>query len=105
MTDGPDPSRFGKTLTLALTMAVLASSAWVIGDRVVAFLALDRGEAERALVVAPLVNYLFGSLGFLCLLGWAVLAGTFSDTEEPKYNILETEKALGLATGAAAPKS
>jgi hypothetical protein len=58
-------------------------------------LSLDAKEgADAAFAVAPVVNYLLASVGFLFLVGWAASHGMFHDIEAPKYTMLETEERL-----------
>jgi hypothetical protein len=58
-------------------------------------LSLDAKEgADAAFAVAPVVNYLLASIGFLFLVGWAATHGMFHDIEGPKYTMLETEARL-----------
>jgi hypothetical protein len=40
---------------------------------------------------ATVVSYFIVTAGFLCLAGWAFLAGHYRDIEEPKHRLLETE--------------
>lgn len=45
---------------------------------------LYRSDSERVFAITPLANYLFASLGFLCLMFWAAFQGMFRDIEQPK---------------------
>ncbi len=54
----------------------------------------DSAAAEGVFAVAPLVNYLLASAGFLCMLGWAACHGMFHDIEGPKRTMLEHEEQL-----------
>jgi hypothetical protein len=56
----------------------------------------DSGASEGVFAVAPLVNYLLASAGFLCMLGWATCHGMFHDIEGPKTTMLEHEELLDL---------
>ena len=49
---------------------------------------------EGVFAVAPLVNYLLASAGFLCLLGWAAAHGMFHNIEEPKQTMLDVNAKL-----------
>jgi hypothetical protein len=54
----------------------------------------DSAASEGVFAVAPLMNYLLASAGFLCLLGWAACHGMFHDIEGPKETMLEHEEQL-----------
>lgn len=54
----------------------------------------DSAAAEGVFAVAPLMNYLLASAGFLCLLGWAACHGMFHDIERPKKTMLEYDQML-----------
>lgn len=54
----------------------------------------DSAAAEGVFAVAPLMNYLLASAGFLCLLGWAACHGMFHDIERPKQTMLEYDQML-----------
>ena len=49
---------------------------------------------EGVFAIAPLMNYLLASAGFLCLLGWAAMHGMFRDIEKPKETMLDVETRL-----------
>jgi hypothetical protein len=53
-----------------------------------------RGDMTGAFAIAPIVNYLLASAGFLLLLGWAAANGMFHDIERPKQTMLENERRL-----------
>jgi hypothetical protein len=53
-----------------------------------------RGDMTGAFAIAPIVNYLLASAGFLLLLGWAAANGMFHDIEQPKVTLLEHERML-----------
>jgi hypothetical protein len=53
-----------------------------------------RGDMTGAFAIAPIVNYLLASAGFLLLLGWAAANGMFHDIERPKQTLLEHERWL-----------
>lgn len=50
-----------------------------------------RGDMTGAFAIAPIVNYLLASAGFLLLLGWAAANGMFHDIERPKQTMLQRE--------------
>src|SRR5690349_20029615 len=53
-----------------------------------------RGDMTGAFAIAPIVNYLLASAGFLLLLGWAAANGKFHDIARPKQTLLENERWL-----------
>lgn len=82
---------------VAMGAVILAGGLWGFGHKFVALvqLSLDRDAgADAAFAVAPVVNYLLASMGFLCLVGWAVTHGMFHDIEAPKHTMLEVESRL-----------
>jgi len=56
---------------------------------------------------ATVVSYFIVTLGFLCLVLWAYLRGHYTDIEEPKYRLLESELELDRleAAGASAAQA
>lgn len=58
----------------------------------------DASAQEGVFAVAPLMNYLLASAGFLCLLGWATMHGMFRDIEQPKQTMLEVNAQLDSQT-------
>ena len=58
----------------------------------------DVAAQEGVFAVAPLMNYLLASAGFLCLLGWATAHGMFRDIEQPKQTMLEVNAQLDSQT-------
>ncbi len=51
-------------------------------------------DPEGGFALFPITNYAAVTLGFLCLLVWAVTNGMFRDVEKPKYTMLEREAQL-----------
>lgn len=58
----------------------------------------ERDGADSAFAVAPVINYLLASFGFLCLVGWAATNGMFHDIEGPKRTMLDVEDKLDART-------
>ncbi|HMP06148.1 MAG TPA: hypothetical protein PJ982_07360 [Lacipirellulaceae bacterium] len=76
---------------------IVGGGLWGFGHKFLALVRLalqEQGGAEAAFAVAPVVNYLLASLGFLCLVGWAAAHGMFHDIEGPKYTMLDVESRL-----------
>lgn len=81
----------------ALAAVILGGSIWGFGHKFVALVLLalnERDAADAAFAVAPVINYLLASLGFLCLVGWAACQGMFHDIEGPKQTMLDVEARL-----------
>ena len=87
-------SRLRTRITLILAVLILIPSLWGFGSKFVEFIAIYRGDVNGAFAIAPILNYLMASLGFLLLLLWATANGMFHDIERPKYRMLETEEQL-----------
>lgn len=54
----------------------------------------DPAAKEGRFAVAPVVNYLLASLGFLCLMGWAAMHGMFHNIEQPGQDMLDLDAQL-----------
>ena len=81
-------------VTLILALIILPVSLWGFGTKIAEFVMVFSGDEEGVFTLSPLLNYLLASLGFLCLLCWAVLHGMFNDVEKPKYAMLDNERLL-----------
>ena len=91
----PSPSnRWTLVATLILAVLILIPSMLGFVNKFVEFYHVVKGEADGAFALTPIVNYLLASLGFFCLLVWAVFHGMFHDIEAPKRKMLETERLL-----------
>jgi hypothetical protein len=99
--DANAPSSRGRFWVVILAIAILGGGIWGFGHKFVALVLLalnEREAANAAFAVAPVINYLLASLGFLCLFGWAVAHGMFHDIEGPKYTMLDVESQLDAQT-------
>lgn len=81
-------------VTLLLAVLILIPSGYGFVGKFVELVHVFRGEPGGAFAVAPIMNYLLASLGFLCLLLWAASRGMFRDIESPKHEMLEHEELL-----------
>jgi hypothetical protein len=92
--------RRNRLWVVLLTVVILAGAAWGFGHKFVALVLLAIGDRreEAAFAIAPVVNYLLASLGFLCLVGWGAAHGMFHDIEGPKHTMLEHEAQLDAAS-------
>lgn len=64
------------------------------GAKFVELIHVFRGDPEGAFAVAPIVNYLLATTGFMFMLGWATANGMFRNIEQPKYDMLKREAKL-----------
>ena len=90
----PRANRIRSRLTLVLAFVILIPSFFGFGGKLLEFFHVFEGEADGAFAVAPLVNYLLATTGFLLALLWAIANGMLNDVERPKYTMLETEARL-----------
>ena len=81
-------------LTALFAISILVPSLWGFGSKFYEFVKLYQGDVEGAFAIAPIVNYLLASAGFLFVLLWAAANGMFYDIEAPKYRMLEREEEL-----------
>ena len=51
-----------------------------------------QGDEEGAFAVTPIVNYLFATAGFLCLLFWTASQGAFENLDAPSRTMFENEQ-------------
>jgi len=86
--------RRSRLLTITFALAVLLPSLYGFGTKFVELVALCRSDMTGAFAIAPIVNYLLASAGFLLLFGWAAANGMFHDIERPKLTMLENEARL-----------
>ena len=84
----------GHWVTLAFAVIILTPSMIGFVMKFSEFMHTFQGDTEGAFAITPMVNYLLASLGFLCLLLWAAINGTFHDMEAPKHVMLQRELAL-----------
>lgn len=85
-------------IVLAMAVVILGFSFFGFGSKFIELVKLvkdsDSAASEGVFAVAPLVNYLLASAGFLCMLGWAAAHGMFHDIESPKRTMLEHDEQL-----------
>ena len=85
-------NRIRSWVTALLALLILIPSLWGFGSKFLEFIAIYRGEVDGAFAVAPIINYLLASVGFLMLFCCAVMNGMFHDIERPKYTMLEIDE-------------
>lgn len=88
------PARRRRWPMWLLALVVLVPSLYGFGTKFRELVLLYSGDAEGAFAIAPIVNYLLASFGFLLLFGWAAANGMFHDIERPKQTMLENEARL-----------
>jgi len=81
-------------ITILLAILILIPSGYGFVGKFVELIHVFRGDPSGAFAVAPIANYLLASLGFFCLLVWAIQHGMFRDSESPKHQMLENEALL-----------
>ena len=94
MTETTRSTRLRSRITLILAVVILVPSLWGFGSKFLEFISIFRGEVDGAFAIAPILNYLLASIGFLLLFLWATMNGMFHDIERPKHRMLEIEDQL-----------
>lgn len=87
-------TRRARRMTILFALAVLLPSLYGFGTKFLELIEICRGDMTGAFAIAPIVNYLLASAGFLLLFGWAAANGMFQDIERPKQTMLENELRL-----------
>ena len=91
----PDPSvSRANWITLGFAVLILTPSMIGFAMKFYEFMHTFRDSSEGAFAITPMVNYSLASLGFLCLMLWAAVNGTFRDMEAPKREMLERDMML-----------
>ena len=85
-----------------MSVIILGFCCYGFGRKFIELILLVTSDSEAAqegiFAVAPLVNYILASAGFLCLLGWAAMRGMFTDIEKPKQTMLDDDIRLDAQT-------
>ena len=84
-------------VSMVLAVLILIPSLIGFGMKFLELFHVLQGEESGRFALTPIMNYLFASLGFLCLLVWATFQGMFRDIERPKETMLEIEDRLNRA--------
>lgn len=87
-------------LTVIFAVCLLAPSLYGFAGKFIEFIHIFRDNTDGVFAITPITNYLFASLGFFCLMCWALSQGMFADIERPKQQLLETEARLDAAEAA-----
>lgn len=81
-------------MTVGFAVCLLAPSLYGFAGKFIEFIHIFRGDVDGVFAITPITNYLFASLGFFCMLCWALGQGMFADIERPKQQLLELEDML-----------
>lgn len=92
-------SRKKTMTTIAFAIIILVPSMMGFITKFIEFIHTFREESNGVFAITPMVNYLLASLGFLCMLIWAIANGVFNDLEAPKEIMIERERELDRASG------
>jgi len=77
-----------------MSLLILIPSCLGFGTKFLEFIAIFSGEVDGAFAIAPILNYLLASFGFLMLFLWATVNGMFHNIEGPKHDLLRNEAAI-----------
>jgi hypothetical protein len=94
MSDIGMKDRLRPLLKALVVVAFLGPCLFGFGAKFVELIHVFRGDADGAFAVAPIMNYLLATTGFLFLLGWAAANGMFHNIEQPKNDMLANESRL-----------
>lgn len=87
-------SRTKRIVLWCLALGILIPACIGFATKIFQFVRTLRGEGGAAFTLVPLANYFLATLGFACLMIWAIYHGMFRDIEKPKYTMLEREEEL-----------
>jgi hypothetical protein len=87
-------TRLTMIFTIVFALMVLVPSMLGFVAKFIELVAVLRGDADGVFAITPILNYLFASLGFFCMLIWATQRGMFRDIESGKQAMLEQELLL-----------
>ena len=99
--DGGDHrgSRLRTWVVTGMAAIIIFITAPAFAEKIVALAELvgqvsEEGKEESAFAITPLVNYILATFGFICLGSWAAMHGMFTNVEDPKETMLDTERQL-----------
>ncbi|MHC4233931.1 MAG: hypothetical protein ACYSUQ_02330 [Planctomycetota bacterium] len=87
-------SRTKRIALLCLAVVIVVPAGFGFINKLVEFFHTLTADQAGAFSIIPISNYLLATLGFACLLIWAVAQGMFRDIEGPKYTMLDREAEL-----------
>lgn len=82
---------FRRVIHLLAVLGVIAPCAYGFIGKFIELVRVYRGEVDGAFAIAPIVNYLLASSGFIFLFGWAAMNGMFRNIESQKVDMLINE--------------
>ena len=89
-------SRLKNTTLLVMAILILVPSMMGFVAKFLEFINTFQGEADGAFAITPMLNYMLATIGFFCMLVWAIANGMFHDMERPKHYMLEVEEQLDM---------
>ena len=91
----PTDRSYGRSFLKAMIVLLFLGPCLLgFGSKFIELIHVFQGDAEGAFAIAPIVNYLLATTGFLFLLGWAAVNGMFQNIEQPKQDMLANEARL-----------
>lgn len=81
-------------LTWVFSACVLIPVILGFGNKFLDLILIIQGDEEGAFAATPIVNYLFATAGFFCLLLWTAAQGSFHDLNQPSQTMFENEQRL-----------
>lgn len=81
-------------LTWLFAAIVLIPTILGFSNKFLDLILVMQGDEEGAFAATPIVNYLFATAGFFCLLLWSAAQGAFHDLNEPSRTMFENEQRL-----------
>ena len=81
-------------LTWLFAALVLIPTILGFSNKFLDLILVMQGDEEGAFAATPIVNYLFATAGFFCLLLWSAAQGAFHDLNEPSRTMFENEQRL-----------
>jgi len=81
-------------IVVIMTVVIIIPTMFGFAYRFREFIRTYADSDSGGFAIFPIVNYTLVSIGFLCLLVWAVAHGMFRDIEKPKHTMLEQEDRL-----------
>ena len=94
MTRPGNSPRIRRLLHFSAIVAVILPCAYGFIGKFIELVRVYRGEVDGAFAIAPIINYLLASTGFIFLFGWAAMNGMFHDIEAQKQQMLDNESQL-----------
>ncbi len=85
-------------MTWLFSAIVLIPTILGFANKFLDFVLVIQGDEEGAFAATPIVNYLFATAGFFCLLLWTATQGAFHDLDGPSRTMFENEQRLDRAS-------